>query len=66
MVSLGTRLQGRHSQDMSQGSRSGPEEEIWTPKIRTLDWRVMAGHKKIIRGLHTDNVHETFPGNLVV
>lgn len=35
MLSFETSLQSIHSPDMSQRSRSGPEDETWTRKIRT-------------------------------
>ena len=35
IASLGTRLESESSLDISQDSKFGWKEEIWTPKIRT-------------------------------
>ena len=37
IASFGTLLESRTSQDMSVASTFGPDEETWTPKIRTGD-----------------------------
>lgn len=36
------------------------------PWRKHLDRRLRTGYKEVIRGLHTDNVHETLSGDLVV